>query len=578
MIPGSWQAKGLRAAVALGLAAGLVGCGGGGGGGGGAPQATLSVAQGALVFDAEQGETTASQTVAGSLTNVVDPVTVTIAYTTNGIATASFLVTGTTTGELTVTPRAAADLAPGVYDDTISVSACFDVQCLRQTAGSPRQVSVRYTVRRAAPPPVLQASQRGVGLAVVPGGQRTQHRLTITEPTGTAAAWTASSSAPWLSVTPAGAVGSALDLAADAAALAEGLHLATVTVRANVAGVGDETVRVGLYKSSAAAASQLLEPLAGSGFPPGVPRSVSDPVRPLAYMAVGDTVAAQHFHTGQRVGTLTLPGGLAGEVAISDDGRRLYVLDAADAGITLVDLDTFQVAGRLAPSNAQHAGSTSRMVFARVAGAPVLVLNQGYDATGMNLITPVIDADSGGLRGSLRGYNGWSYTHFVAASCGVVYAADRGITGGGLQTARIQLLANSLGRVYNTVAFSPPENVASTMLDMAVHPDGSRAYQSYYGNATFKELAFDGALLSSTGTGPPNPGFEATDVEFLADGRYVAVTGDRLRLYATGNVQLFEWVKPASGATILDSDAGTLRVSADGLRLLGNNLLLDLPP
>ncbi len=562
------------------LVAGVAGCGGGGGGGGGGtPEPTLSVARTSLSFDAEQGETAAAQVIAGSLANANVPVSVVIGNTNVGIANVSFVSTGTTTGELTVTPRDPADMAPGVYDDTITVQACLDAACTRQAAGSPQRVAMRYTVRRAAPPPALQASQRGIGFAVVPGGQRTQHSVLVTEGTGTATAWTASSDAAWLAVTATGAVGSRLSLSADAGTLAEGFHLATVTIRASgVAGVRDETLRVGLYKSSAAPALQLAEPLSHALQPPGPAQWVSDPVRPLAYVAIGNTVAAQHFHTGQRTGTLTLPGAIIKALAVSDDGRTLYVLDRANNGLSVVDLETFQVSSRLPASNWLRSDVGTRMAFARVAGRAVLVLNSGYDVTGNQLITPVVDAASGALLGRLRGYNGWDFTHFESASGGVLFAADQGLTGGGLQTARIALFANSLDHISSRVTMSDAATVATTLVDMAVHPDGSRVVLSYFGAAQFRTYAYDGNTLASSGNGPPSPGLSAIEIEYLADGRYVAVSGDRLRLYASDNVQLFEWVKPASGPTLLDGESATLKVSADGLRLMGNDRLLSLPP
>jgi hypothetical protein len=517
----------------------MTACGGGGGGGdSGGTTATLTVARSSLSFDVEQGETAAPQTVSGTLTNVTTPITVIIGYTTTGIANASFVSTSNSSGELTVTPRASADLAPGVYSDTIDVQACFDAQCTRQAAGSPQRVNVSYTVRRAAPAPALEASQRGIALASVPGGQRLSHSVIVREASGTATQWTATSSAGWLSVTPTGAVGASLALSADIALLAEGFHQATVTVRAaNAAGVRDETLRVGLYKSSAAAATRLADPLLPSPSAPGAVQSVSDPVRPLAYFAHGETVAAQHFHSGARAGTITLPGQTVLQMAIDDDGRTLFVLHRPTFGlqlttITRIDLDGFVVAGTLAPQNWQPSGSTTRAAFTRVAGRAVLVFNGGFDATGFNLLTPIVDAETGALVGRVTGYNGWDFTYYVAAGGGVVFAADKGITGGGLSTTRLQLRANSLGHVYNTVSSSAPASVATGLMDMAVRPDGGQAVLAYFGASAYQSAVFDGTALTQAAGGPPIAGSSAGDIEFLADGRYVAVTGDTLRLYA----------------------------------------------
>ncbi len=568
-------ARGMGVSILLLAAAFLQACGGGGGGGSSAPEATLTVARSSLVFDAEQGDEIAPQTIQGSLTGVQSPVTVFIEYTDRGIGTSVFTSTGATTGTLIVTPKFPAWLAPGVYNDTITVRACYDASCSRQTAGSPRQVSVSYTVRRAAPAPVLEASERGVALVAVPGGQRLSHSVTIAEASGTSTGWSASSDAAWLSVTPSGSIGAALLLSADPATLAEGAHFATVTVRSNGgATVRDETVRVGFYKSSTAPAARLADPLeAYVGA-----QLVSDPVRPIMYSVVGGTIAAQHFYTGARVGTITLPSVAVTALAISDDGRTLYALNGggSDAGITLIDLDSFQVSGRLPPSNELLIRDASRMAFARVAGQPVLVLNQGSHPTGFTRFTPIVNAVSGAQVGTVTGFNGWSYTQFEAARGGVIYSADMGITGGGLRTTRIQLRANS-HRVYDLVAQTPPESVSTSLLDFAAHPDGSKVIHSYYNGIDFKQAVFNGTGLAWSDSGPPNVAGSSSDVEFLADGRYVTVSGNTLRLYGLDNTEQFQWVGPAFGTSPFGGYAGTIRISSDGLWLLGNGVFVELP-
>lgn len=561
-------ARGVRVTILLLAAAFLQACGGGGGGGSNPAEATLTVARSSLVFDAEHGDEAQSQAIQGSLTGVQSPLTVLIEYTNRGIGSASFSSTSTTTGELTVTPKPSADLAPGVYADTITVRACYDAACSRQAAGSPRQVDVSYTVRPAAPAPVLAASERGIAFAAVPGGQRLSHSVIITEATGASSGWLAGSDAAWLTVTPSGSIGGALVLSADPSILADGTHLATVTVRSNGGNaVRDEILRVGLYKSGVAPADRLAEPLGTSG---GT-SLVSDPVRPLVYVAYGNTLAAQHFHTGARVGTITLPSSNVLTLAVSDDGRSLYSLnrDASTTSVTVVDLDTFQMSGQLQGLQFQGVGG---MTFSRVAGQPVLILNEG---SGFTAGPPIISAESGVQIGAVNGLHGWDFTTFKSAHGGVVYSAEMGITGGGLRTTRIQLRANSHS-VYATITQTPPENVVSGLTDYAAHPDGSKVILSYYGSS-LRQAVFTGTSLLWQG-GLPGTGVSATDIEFLADGRCVTVSGNTLRLYALDNTVQFQWVGPTSGTSPFGGYSGTIRVSSDGLRLLGNGVFVDLPP
>jgi len=555
----------LRVSILLLAAAFLQACGGGSN----ADEATLTVTSSSLVFDAEQGDEAPSQVIQGSLTGAQSPLTVLIEYTNRGISSSYFLSTGATTGELTVRPKPPTGLAPGVYTDTITVRACYDAACSRQAAGSPRQVDVSYTVRPAAPAPVLEASERGIAFAAVPGGQRLSHSVTITESTGASSGWSAGSDAAWLTVTPSGSIGGALVLSADPSTLADGTYLATVTVRSNGGNaVRDETLRVGLYKSGVAPAARLAEPLGT----PGGTSLVSDPVRPLVYVAYGSTLAAQHFHTGARVGTITLPSGNLTSLVVSDDGRNLYSLNrgVSTTNITIIDLDTFQVSGQLQGSQFQGVG---HMAFSRVAGQPVLILNEGPSS--FTAGPPIINAESGAQIGAVNGLYGWDFTTFSSAHGGVVYSTEMGITGGGLKTTRIQLRANS-HRVYTTITQSPPRDAVSGLHDYAAHPDGSKVILSY-AYFSLRQAVFTGTSLDWWST-LPSTGEGAQDVEFLTDGRCVTVSDNTLRLYALDNTVQFQWVGPTSGTSPFGGYSGTIRVSSDGLRLLGNGVFVDLPP
>lgn len=219
------------------------------------------------------------------------------------------------------------------------------------------------------------------------------------------------------------------------------------------------------------------------------------------------------------------------------------------------------------------------MVFSRVAGQPVLVLNQANEPSGGGqIITPILNAESGALVGRVIGFHAWAYTAFETARSGVIYSADMGITGGFLSTSRIQLRANSSNRVYASVTQTPAETPPSSLLDFAPHPNGSKVIHSYYNGMNFKQAVFNGTSLAWTDGGPPNPAMASTDLEFLTDGRYVTVSGDTLRLYALDGTEQFQWVGPAFGTSPFGGQAGSLRISSDGLRLLGNGMFVGLPP
>ncbi len=66
-------------------------------------------------------------------------------YSTNGIAAAQFALF--TTGEtVSITFKAPDTVKPGTYTDEVIVEACTDSACAHQIAGSPKTISVTYTV------------------------------------------------------------------------------------------------------------------------------------------------------------------------------------------------------------------------------------------------------------------------------------------------------------------------------------------------------------------------------------------------------------------------------------------------
>jgi hypothetical protein len=76
------------------------------------------------------------------------------------------------TGTLTVTVKPPLSLGPGVYNDVMSLSICYDQACTKPAVGSPFQISVVYTVTASAGQEFTQqiVSQNVSALAVNPQG------------------------------------------------------------------------------------------------------------------------------------------------------------------------------------------------------------------------------------------------------------------------------------------------------------------------------------------------------------------------------------------------------------------------
>jgi hypothetical protein len=137
--------------LVAGLAAALLqACGGGGSA---TPQAEgLILDRTALSLVAQEGQTIVPQTIAASINNLAETATIVLAYTTHGIVAARFDALSPSTGQLVITPAAPASLAPGMYDDSIIVTACHDQGCTRQVTGSPKTVTFSYTVQAPTAP------------------------------------------------------------------------------------------------------------------------------------------------------------------------------------------------------------------------------------------------------------------------------------------------------------------------------------------------------------------------------------------------------------------------------------------
>uniref|UniRef100_UPI0025EA9856 YncE family protein n=1 Tax=uncultured Nevskia sp. TaxID=228950 RepID=UPI0025EA9856 len=67
-------------------------------------------------------------------------------FTQSGVTSVEFRETGDTTGQILVYLKSPNSLGAGVYRDTVRVAVCFDEDCVKQVRGSPKTLSVIYTV------------------------------------------------------------------------------------------------------------------------------------------------------------------------------------------------------------------------------------------------------------------------------------------------------------------------------------------------------------------------------------------------------------------------------------------------
>lgn len=126
---------------------------------------TLVLSATTISVQAESIERGASQSVQLSLQNFAanDSVYVGGSYSTNGIQQASLSVSGTTVN-LFIGFRNPFETPPGTYVDTVTVRACRESPCVNHIAGSPKTITVNYTVVTPQNPPRMTLQTDSISL------------------------------------------------------------------------------------------------------------------------------------------------------------------------------------------------------------------------------------------------------------------------------------------------------------------------------------------------------------------------------------------------------------------------------
>jgi hypothetical protein len=218
----------------------------------------------------------------------------------------------------------------------------------------------------------LVVSDPGVAFTKTPTASLLTRTLTVATNRGNAGtAWTASSSAAWLDVTPGGTTPDPLVLTVDpvelASLTADALYLATVTVSTGALADGVDTVRVGLWVGS-------TDPEPTTTVSTSYARVATDPIRPWAYLhAGGSGLDVRNVLTGARVTTIPSVGTTLGAMAVAGDGSRLFVVDETTRRVVPVQLATLTVD----PSWVVPGTTPLELVWARPNKSPVLLTTQG---------------------------------------------------------------------------------------------------------------------------------------------------------------------------------------------------------
>lgn len=359
-------------------------------------------------------------------------------------------------------------------------------------------VSLPLTVNLNADQRRLLASQWGVGLASAAAGSVLSRTLHIKDNFGGTLAWTATSDADWLKVTPAGATGSGVGmvLTANPASLPNAVvSYANVTVRTDAAGVEPAVVRVALWKDADGTSTQTQLPLEYTHL-------VADTIRPYVYANRGGTsIDVYNAHTGQRVSTIAAVGSALGEMTVSPDGSRLYALDTATRTLQLVDLSSGTRIEGWALTYA--VGASTSVLALRPNGVEVVLVGDGTAyAAGKSLgRTPIY----GTMTASADGLHVYTQDSGFSPATVAAFDVDYSAISGG-----ILMVSERSGASFI--------NGASNGADIAVSGSGAALYVA--SGAPYKCSSVQPSNLSFIGSlpgGNPYP----NNVEVTSDGRAI---------------------------------------------------------
>jgi len=398
------------------------------------------------------------------------------------------------------------NIVPGSKSATATLTASVN----GDRAVLPITVNVNADQRR------LLVSEWGIGLASTPTGEVLTRKLTVRDNFEGTLAWSASSNAGWLSVSPSGTTGGSnnLSLTADPTSLpADTVSYADVTISTATTGVTAATVRVGLWKSASGLAAITKLPQAYSNV-------VADKIRPYVYVNNGGaSIDVYNAYTAQKVvRTIGSLGGALGAMTIAPDGSLLYALDTANKTLVLLDLNTLAKAGTWALDNAT--GPASTLVAVKPNGVDMVLLDDftGY-AAGRSL-------GNTGVIGAVASADGQKLF-----SLGSRWAIDYSEMSGGT------VFGSQIGMLDSRSGGNPQ--------DIAVNKEGTRAYAASGGGTAGVGYrcgvidATDGSFIGALPGGDAYP----NNVEVTSDGRPICgISG----WYSTYDI----WVHSADGALL----------------------------
>ena len=381
---------------------GSTGAGGGGssaGGGGGSSSGAISLSATSVTFNAAQGGAVpADQVVNVSVNGGVFVGTGVVAITTSqsgGRFNHRFDITGTSAGEITITPGVTADA--GSFTGTITVNGCSNsVGPCNHVAGSPQTINVAYNVAG------LSANPDRLAFFATTGSNPASKTITLAM-AGGSASWTSHISVGmttnWLSATPSSgllnssAPSQIVTLNVNTTALSEGVY--TGGVQFTNGGSLAKWIGVTLILSN-----PMVNFVSPYVVPAGVPGDVI--IRGHGFARLTNTLVVQLNGTPITASVVsdteiqaTVPGSLAAgayAISVSDGGTPLPNRGALKLLLINPPAYTGQTIARATPSPSQPSNliyDAERQALLLIDGSANRIERYAYDTAGGTWTAPI---------------------------------------------------------------------------------------------------------------------------------------------------------------------------------------------
>jgi hypothetical protein len=218
-------------------------------------------------------------------------------------------------------------LSAGTYTGQLELRATVPGAIVTRTV----PVTLKYEANR------VLVSDIGVAFSSFPSRQVLTRTLTVyntLRAPGIPWQATAISSPPWLAATLSGDTEDPLVLTANPAGLSEGQYFGEVTVGSPSAAITNtETIRVGLTVRGTDPTGLIDLPAVRTE------PTVANPVEPEVFVSNSGTIEAYDVYSGALLRTLPATGGVPQALAMSGDGRSLYVAEDVASGDRILELD-----------------------------------------------------------------------------------------------------------------------------------------------------------------------------------------------------------------------------------------------